>query len=162
MFCFGVWDHAEMSWPCVHCSHWGYFELRLCPLSDATSSAEKRELHESCFAANKLKQTDGSGTRHWINHGLRSARFMEHAFFRLPAGVTCKRCVLQVSMRAAHCSCDVHSDGHPVSVDCVLCRGTHLWRAVTGRPPIMNRGTACGLVPPSSCARWAAQLHKIA
>lgn len=79
----------------VWVNHWGWFDIRLCPLSNPGIAAEKRELNEHCLSQHKLKQANGKGSRHWINHGLRSANFIEKATYRLPKGVKCKRCVLQ-------------------------------------------------------------------
>lgn len=78
------------------CSHWGYVELRLCPLSNPSTSAEKAELSEECLRAHRLKLVGGGGYKQWINYGAGGSRFVVRSTWRLPAGVTCERCVLQV------------------------------------------------------------------
>lgn len=89
-------------------AHYGRFELRLCPLSDASMLTEYRELSDACFDANRLflapnstqpglSNPSGAPERyHYFTvdevKNLRSVT----AWFVLPPGVTCARCVLQM------------------------------------------------------------------
>lgn len=76
-------------------NHWGKFQLRLCPLSNPSTGTEQRELSNRCLDKYKLEKADGSGI--WTYPlGPRSAPLpMYNQRYRLPAGVSCERCVLQ-------------------------------------------------------------------
>lgn len=73
--------------------HGGRFSFGLCPVPDGASDAdERRVVTQKCFDANRLKNAD-DGTPYWW-FGKKPAG--EYAVdFVLPAGVSCKRCVLQ-------------------------------------------------------------------
>jgi hypothetical protein len=82
-------------------SHWGYFQMRLCALSSASTSAEKAQLSEACLNENVLELTGGpaiEGTKYWIYTGNQGDNFIINTNAKLPAHVSCERCVLQVCL----------------------------------------------------------------
>ena len=118
-------------------NHWGYFQLRLCPLSSSSISAEKAQLSEGCLSRYVLPLKGGKGNN-WIYkvqlmlllHLLllpapttfkllvtaaaaagaaqgpcltctvdaqgKQGNFVIDTAAKLPDGVACDRCVLQV------------------------------------------------------------------
>ena len=80
-------------------SHWGYFQMRLCPLSSASTASEKAQLSEACLDDNILELSGGpaiDGTKYWIYTGNQGDQFVINTNAKLPRGVSCDRCVLQV------------------------------------------------------------------
>jgi len=77
-------------------NHWGYFQLRLCPLGrwGSSNTAERKYLSEGCFRKHVLKLTTG-GTRRWLYQGGSGQGYQVTQSYRLPKGLKCKRCVLQ-------------------------------------------------------------------
>lgn len=61
---------SESRWPCfqvqIWSNHWGYFQLRLCPLSSTSNAAEKAELTEGCLNKHALPLSGGQGSKYWI------------------------------------------------------------------------------------------------
>ncbi|XP_050719782.1 uncharacterized protein LOC127000290 isoform X2 [Eriocheir sinensis] len=67
-------------------NHKGFFEFHVCPHNNPL-----RPVSEQCLQQHILKKADGSGTRYFPGPG--SKKF--YAKYRLPAGLTCKQCVLR-------------------------------------------------------------------
>ncbi|XP_045121784.1 uncharacterized protein LOC123510572 [Portunus trituberculatus] len=67
-------------------NHRGFFEFHICPHNNPL-----RPVSEKCLQQHLLKQADGSGARYYPGTG--SKKFF--ARYRLPAGLTCKQCVLR-------------------------------------------------------------------
>jgi len=61
---------SDSRWPCsqiqIWTNHWGYFQLRLCPLSSTSNGAEKAELTEGCLNKHVLPLSGGRGSKYWI------------------------------------------------------------------------------------------------
>ena len=73
-------------------NHMGRWSLRLCPLpGSATPSVERRYLSQRCFDRHLLRRADGSGPYTYVPSS--ASRF--RVTYRLPRGVSCRRCVLQ-------------------------------------------------------------------
>lgn len=75
-------------------NHWGYLELRLCPLKGTTDAAEKASLSEACLAKYPLKAivSGGLSTKYWLYRS--GTAYTVTSSWKLPK-VTCPRCVLQ-------------------------------------------------------------------
>ena len=58
--------HTTMMQIQIWTNHWGYFQLRLCPLSSSSTSAEKAELTEACLNKHALPLSGGQGSKYWI------------------------------------------------------------------------------------------------
>lgn len=67
-------------------NHKGFFEFHICPHNNPL-----RPVSEKCLQQHILKQSDGSGARYYPGAGSRKF----YANYRLPAGLTCKQCVLR-------------------------------------------------------------------
>jgi hypothetical protein len=74
--------------------HLGYYEFRLCPYSN-NGGVENME----CFNENLLQLEDGSTRYTETNY-----EFLTRINVKLPAGLTCTRCVLQWHWAAAETS----------------------------------------------------------
>ena len=73
--------------------HGGRFSFGVCPVPDGASDAEERRVvTQKCFDANRLTNTQ-DGTPHWWFGKKPTGEYTMD--FKLPTGVTCKRCVLQ-------------------------------------------------------------------
>jgi hypothetical protein len=70
-------------------NHVGRWSVRLCPLSNPAPAAEKRQLTDQCLQP--LRRADGSGPYTYVPADQSTFQVK----YRLPPGVTCKRCVLQ-------------------------------------------------------------------
>jgi len=70
-------------------AHLGYMEWRLC-----ANGGES----QSCFNQNLLQRADGAGSKLAVDHGTGWYRTQ----LRLPAGVTCDKCVIQWNYRAGN------------------------------------------------------------
>lgn len=70
-------------------NHVGRWSLRLCPLADPSPRAETRQLTDACLKA--VQRADGSGPYTYVPANV--STFVVK--YRLPKGVSCKRCVLQ-------------------------------------------------------------------
>jgi hypothetical protein len=70
-------------------NHVGRWSVRLCKLSDPSPRAEKRQLTDECLKP--LNRADGSGPYTYVP----ANKSVFDVKYRLPRGVSCKRCVLQ-------------------------------------------------------------------
>jgi len=70
-------------------NHWGYFELRLCPLEDPTKT-ERQE----CFNKYPLTLEGKSTSRFQIPEDTKKQEIFNYRV-KLPDGVTCTHCVIQ-------------------------------------------------------------------
>ncbi|XP_034248531.1 uncharacterized protein LOC117649680 [Thrips palmi] len=77
--------------------HWGYFEFRVCP------SNSRQEVTQQCLHRHVLQRADQGGLK---AHPTRFYPSLEAKIFemryRLPAGLTCKHCVLQWRYRTGN------------------------------------------------------------
>lgn len=77
--------------------HWGYFEFRICP------SNSREEVSQECLNRHLLRRADQGGLK---VHPTRFYPSLEAKVFamryHLPAGLTCKHCVLQWRYRTAN------------------------------------------------------------
>ena len=84
----------------VSANHGGYWTFKLCPvpdsLADVSTTAENTIVTQQCFDATilQLVSPKGNGNAWFIDPG-QTCPFTPTITAQLPAGVTCKRCVLQ-------------------------------------------------------------------
>lgn len=72
-------------------NHMGRWSLRLCPLPDPSPAGERRALTQRCLDRWLLRRADGGGPFTPVPGHL----YDFHVRYRLPRGLTCRRCVLQ-------------------------------------------------------------------
>ncbi|GFO31860.1 cell wall integrity and stress response component 4-like [Plakobranchus ocellatus] len=79
----------------ITANHRGYFEFRLCPVSDPDLEVTQR-----CLDTNVLKRADDEGTKYFLPEG-KSNQFFNISLI-LPPDVTCERCVIQWKYRTGN------------------------------------------------------------
>lgn len=90
-------------------NHKGRWSLRLCPLpGSGTAARERKVVTQACFNAHVLRRADGSGPYTEVP----GAASRMTARYVLPAGVRCKRCVLQWTYETGN-SCNPPGIRHP-------------------------------------------------
>ncbi|XP_067659103.1 uncharacterized protein [Haliotis asinina] len=76
---------------------WGYFELRLCPVTDSTLPVT-----QECLDQHPLEIVNGVGTRYPVEGEQREHHGKYELIVRLPAEVTCTHCVIQWKYHAGN------------------------------------------------------------
>lgn len=100
--------------------HGGRFSFGVCPLpEDADAAAERKATTQACFDANPLTNAQ-DGSRYWWFGKKPSAEYTMD--FKLPAGVSCKRCALQWHYETGNsCTIPGTPQQHVLSPSMVAC-----------------------------------------
>lgn len=103
--------------------HGGRFSFGICPVPDGvTGAAERAVVTQKCFDSNRLKNV-ADGTDYWWFGKKPSGDYTMQ--FKLPPGVTCKRCVLQWHYESGNsCAIPGTPPEHSVSANLVPCPQT--------------------------------------
>ena len=78
--------------------HAGFNEFKVCPVPNGVEGkAERQHVTQACFDKTVLQRADGKGTRFYFERdfAVNSDSVSVKMAFKLPASLTCKRCVLQ-------------------------------------------------------------------
>jgi len=103
--------------------HGGRFSFGVCPLPDKVTDADERKIAtQACFDAHKLINVQDGTPYWWFGKKPLGEYPMD---FRLPAGVTCKRCVLQWHYESGNsCTIPGTPEQHIMSPNMVPCDQT--------------------------------------
>lgn len=129
--------------------HGGRFSFGVCRVPDgADAAAERRAVTQQCLDANRLINTD-NGTPYWWLGKQGAGEYTMR--FKLPAGIVCKRCVLQWHYETGN-SCNIPGtpDTAKLSPNMVSCQGSavmeEFWNCAD--VTIQDAGPAAAKAPP--------------
>lgn len=120
--------------------HGGRFSFGMCPVDGASGVAERRVATQQCFDLNRLEQVSATAGppsgpigpafkyHYWLPVGDTAPKTGTFEMqFKLPAGLTCKRCVLQWHWETGNsCSIPGTPGGYEVSPNLVPCDQTNV------------------------------------
>ena len=71
-------------------NHWGFFELKLCPVNN-----RKEVVTQECLDSNPLTLVDDpASSKYYIPKGSKKKAYLSYQV-KLPEGITCQQCVIQ-------------------------------------------------------------------
>ncbi|TRY70276.1 hypothetical protein TCAL_11548 [Tigriopus californicus] len=115
-------------------NHWGWFELKLCPLNDANEITT-----QECLDQHPLfRAEDPSSSKYPIPDGTEKSAYLKYEVL-LPQGITCSQCVIQWTYHTGNtwgdCGNGTSEIGCGAQENFVNCADIQIYSNAAGFPP---------------------------